>query len=97
MSIALMSAMFNAALPYAQKMVLVVIADRANDEGEGCWYSVATIATKSGMSPRAVQVQIQKLAADGYLRRQERPERRGSGPRPQPPEAEESSVVAVAR
>ena len=70
-----MSAVFNAALPCAQKMVLVVIADRANDEGEGCWYSVATIATKSGMSPRAVQVQIQKLAAAGYLKRQERPGR----------------------
>jgi hypothetical protein len=75
MSIALMSAVFATALPCAQKMVLVVIADRANDEGEGCWYSVATIAAKSGMSPRAVQVQIQKLAADGYLKRQERPGR----------------------
>lgn len=70
-----MSAVFATSLPCAQKMVLVVIADRSNDEGEGCWYSVATIATKSGMSPRAVQVQIQKLAADGYLRRQERPGR----------------------
>ena len=70
-----MSGVFATSLPCAQKMVLVVIADRSNDKGEGCWYSVATIATKSGMSPRAIQVQIQKLAAVGYLRRQERPGR----------------------
>ncbi len=52
MSIKLMAA---AEVPASRKMVLLVIADIVNDEGAGCFFSMATIARKAGMSWRAAQ------------------------------------------
>ena len=42
------------------KLVLMALADAANDQGT-CWPSVATIAAKVGVSTRTVQRVIQTL------------------------------------
>jgi len=47
-------------------LVLLSLADQANDEG-WCWPSIGTIAAKSRMSERQVQRAIQSLAASGEI------------------------------
>ena len=54
MSIRLMSEVWGTKLPTVEKMVLLVIADHANDEGTEAWPPQATIATKATISVRTV-------------------------------------------
>ncbi|MGQ7956483.1 helix-turn-helix domain-containing protein [Pseudomonas sp. SP16.1] len=51
-----------------QKIVLISLADQANDEGV-CWPSVGSIAKRTCLSPRAVQDAIGWLESAGALRR----------------------------
>ena len=53
-----------------QKLVLVALADRANDEGV-CWPSIETLSKKTGMTGRGVQKTIRTLEEIGLLQRQE--------------------------
>lgn len=53
----------------AQKMVLISLADQANDDGV-CWPAVGTIATRACLSKRAVQDALLWLEAVGALRRE---------------------------
>ncbi len=53
-----------------QKLVLVALADRANDEGV-CWPSIETLSKKTGMTGRGVQKTIRTLEEFGLLERQE--------------------------
>lgn len=55
--------------PY-QKLVMVALADRANEDGV-CWPSVQTLAEKTGISVRGVQTTIRSLEDLGLLERQE--------------------------
>ena len=68
MSIRLMSDVWRLDLPTVEKMVLLVIADHANDEGTQAYPSQATIAAKASISIRTVQRAVNTLCAQGYIR-----------------------------
>jgi len=53
------------------KLVLVMLADRANADGE-CWPSVATLMVETGLSDRSVQRSIADLEACGAIERRDR-------------------------
>ena len=53
-----------------QKLVLVALADRANDDGV-CWPSIDTLAKRTGMTGRGVQKVIRSIEDLGLLERQE--------------------------
>lgn len=74
MAIRLMSQVWDLRLPDSEKLVLLALADAANDEGV-CWPSIATIARKCTRSERTIQSVIKKLVEDGHLSRDERPGR----------------------
>lgn len=58
-------------LPTATKLVLLAIADHANEDGF-CWPGVVRIATKCNLSERSVQRHIRVLVARGFLQVEER-------------------------
>ena len=68
MSIRLMSDVWRTELPTVEKMVLLVIADHANDEGTQAYPSQATMASKASISIRTVQRAVNTLCAQGYIR-----------------------------
>lgn len=69
MSIRLMASAMETALPASQKLVLMVLCDRANDQGGSIWESVGEIARKSSLSDRQVQRTMRHFEADlGLLR-----------------------------
>lgn len=72
MSIKLMSAAWGISLPDSQKLVLLALADCANDEGH-CWPSMAALAAKCSKSERTVQGVIKELVAVGHITRREVP------------------------
>lgn len=53
-----------------QKLVLLALADWANDEGH-CWPSIARLAQKSSLTTRCVQKTIRSLEDMGLIRREE--------------------------
>jgi hypothetical protein len=57
-------------LTSTQKLVLLALADWANDEGL-CWPSIDRIAVKASLTPRAVQKTIKSLEEAQFLRREE--------------------------
>lgn len=67
MSIRLMSEVWRTNLPTVEKMVLLVIADHASDDGTEAWPSQATIAAKASISIRTVQRAVNSLVEKGYL------------------------------
>ncbi len=67
MSIRLMSECWRADLPTVEKMVLLIIADHASDDGTEAWPSQATMAAKASISIRTVQRAVNSLVAGGYL------------------------------
>lgn len=71
MSIARMAEVWKLDLPTSPKMVLLALADCANDDGT-CWPSMATIAAKASMSLRTAQGCIKILCEGGFLERDER-------------------------
>lgn len=48
-------------------LVLLVIADHANDDGSGAWPSILRLATMTRLSERAVQYSLRHLEASGEL------------------------------
>jgi len=67
MSIRLMAEVWRTNLPTVEKMVLLVIADHANDEGTQAWPAQVTIAKKASISVRTVQRAIRSLSEQGYV------------------------------
>ncbi|CRY71447.1 helix-turn-helix domain-containing protein [Yersinia pseudotuberculosis] len=59
-----------------RKLVLIKLADNANDQGE-CWPSVPYIAEQCEISERSVQNHIQKLVKNGLVRIEERKSENG--------------------
>lgn len=53
-------------LPQGQKMVLLALADRANDDGE-CWPGQESLSRKCSMSERAIRDNIHKLEQAGLI------------------------------
>lgn len=72
MSITLMSAAWQIDLPASDKLVLLALADCANDEGS-CWPSMATLVKKCSKGERTVQASIKSLVKLGHITRDERP------------------------
>lgn len=70
MSIRVMTAVWSIDLPDSQKIVLLALADCANDEGL-CWPSMASLAKKCSKGERTVQGVIRELVAAGHLTRTE--------------------------
>lgn len=71
MSIKLMTAVWDRTdITSTQKLVLLALADWANDDGL-CWPSIATIGTKSSLKERAVQMTIRSLEDAGFVMREE--------------------------
>jgi hypothetical protein len=72
MSVRMMSLVWELELPDSEKLVLLALADCANDEGH-CWPGMATLAKKCSKSDRTVQLCIKMLCAKGHLTRREVP------------------------
>jgi len=66
MSVRVMTKAWDADLPPMEKLVLLALADCANDEGI-CWPSATTLAKKSGQGERTVRRCIRSLIANGHL------------------------------
>jgi hypothetical protein len=66
-----MARAWDAELPPSEKLVLLALADAANDEGR-CWPSVSTIERKSGQGERTVRRAIQALIKKGHLTQRQR-------------------------
>lgn len=71
-SVRLMTEVWAVSLPDSEKLVLLALADCANDEGL-CWPSMATLARKCSKSDRTVQASIKRLVASGHMSRSEVP------------------------
>lgn len=71
MSVRVMTLVWDADLPPMEKLVLLALADCANDEGH-CWPSAATIVRKSGQGERTVRRCIQSLVKKRHLTQQQR-------------------------
>jgi hypothetical protein len=65
-----MSAVWDLDLPDSDKIVLLALADCANDEGH-CWPSVASLVRKCSKSERTIQGCIKRLVDEGLLIRRE--------------------------
>lgn len=72
MSIALMTLVWELDLPPGEKLVLLALADQANDNGAQCWPSVDTIARRSGQGERTVRRALASLETKGHLTRDHR-------------------------
>lgn len=72
MSVRVMSAVWELDLPAFEKLVLLALADCANDEGLA-WPSIATLKRKTNAGERTVQRSLRALAEAGHLRRDEVP------------------------
>lgn len=70
MSVRVMSLVWSLNLPDSQKIVLLALADSANDEGH-CWPSMASLSAKCSKSERTIQGVIKDLVAAGHLTRKE--------------------------
>jgi hypothetical protein len=71
MSIKIMTAVWDREdLSSTQKLVLLALADWANDEGL-CWPSIERVAKKSSLKKRAVQLAIRSLEEMQFIRREE--------------------------
>lgn len=71
MSIKLMTAVWDREdVSSTQKLVLLALADWANDEGL-CWPSIERVAKKSSLKKRAVQLAIRSLEEAHFIRREE--------------------------
>lgn len=79
MSVTLMAVVWKLALPATDKMVLLALADAANDSGV-TWIAVKSrteekldLRDKCSLSERAIQGAIKRLCESGHLARLERP------------------------
>lgn len=66
MSIKAMNWAWEQKLPPSSKLILMAIADAADEEGD-CWPKVKTIAKKCGVSDRTVQRVFKEFIANGLI------------------------------
>lgn len=66
MSIELMSKVWNMDLPVGEKMLLLKLADRANDDGE-CWPGQKDLSRQCSMSERALRDNLHRLVQKGLV------------------------------
>lgn len=65
-----MSLVWQLDLPDSQKIVLLALADSANDEGH-CWPSMRSLSLKCSKGERTIQGVIKQLCEAGHLTRRE--------------------------
>lgn len=70
MSVRVMTAVWALALPDSEKIVLLALADCANDEGH-CWPGMKSLVAKCSKAERTIQGAIQRLVDAGHLTRRE--------------------------
>jgi hypothetical protein len=70
MSIKIMTLVWELHLADSEKLVLLALADCANDEGY-CWPGMTTLSRKCSKGERTVQYALRKLESDGHLSRRE--------------------------
>lgn len=71
MSVRLMSLVFDSLdLSSTDKLIMLALADHANDEGKSIYPSQKRIALKTGLTRPTVNKHIQALVDDGYLNRE---------------------------
>lgn len=68
MSVRIMSEAWAVDLPAGEKLVLIALADCANDEGH-CWPGIASLMRKTGKGERSLQLAIKALEAGGHITR----------------------------
>jgi hypothetical protein len=68
----MMTLVWELELPDSEKLVLLALADCANDEGH-CWPGMTALKKKCSKSDRTVQIAIKMLCAKGHLTRREVP------------------------
>lgn len=66
MSVSVMSWAWGLDIPTGEKMVLLALADRCNDDGQ-CWPGYASLAVKCSMSERNVMRMVARLEDYGLL------------------------------
>lgn len=66
----MMTLVWELDLPDSEKLVLLALADCANDEGH-CWPGMNTLKKKCSKSDRTVQLAIKMLCTKGHLTRRE--------------------------
>jgi hypothetical protein len=67
MSVKLMTDVFESDLEPTRRMVALIYANFANDDGENSWPSVSTISRMTGLTDRAVRTNVKTLVADKIL------------------------------
>lgn len=67
-----MNAAWSTQCSPSEKLVLLALADWANDDGV-CWPSIKKLSEKSSAGERSVQRAIKSLIAAGHLSREDRP------------------------
>jgi hypothetical protein len=65
-SITLMSSVWPLEIPPNEKLVILALADNANDAGE-CWPSMATLKLKTSLSERTIQRCLRELEAKSLV------------------------------
>jgi DNA-binding Lrp family transcriptional regulator len=69
MSVRIMSKVFdNQTLTPTQKLVMLALADHANDEGKSIYPSQSTVSRKTGLARGTVNRHVKELIDNGYLR-----------------------------
>lgn len=68
MSVRIMTAAWAVDLPAGEKLVLLALADCANDEGK-CWPGLTSLAKKTGKSRRSLIDSIHALEKGGHISR----------------------------
>ena len=63
-----MAGVFDDDLPSSEKLVLLAMADHADDTGKNCFPSIPRIARKSSMTRRGVQKVLRRLEEKGRIR-----------------------------
>lgn len=72
MSVRVMSAAWAVELAASEKLVLLALADCANDEGH-CWPGLASLCRKTGRCKRSLQESLRMLDRAGHITRTENP------------------------
>lgn len=62
-----MSVVFEMQVHHVHKLVLLALADRANDAGTECYPAVSTLVRKTSLSERTVRKTISDLVKLGYM------------------------------
>ena len=68
MSVKVMSWVWEQDLPTTKKMLLLAIADHADDEGNNAWPSKARLAKKVGVETNRIRTLLRELEIDGWLK-----------------------------